>query len=80
VAAASVLAKTERDALMVALAVEYPGYGWVENKGYASPEHMDALRAVGPCDQHRRSWRLPQLAVLGQIPGSDDPSSADLQA
>ena len=37
----------------------YAGYGWVENKGYAAPEHMDALRRLGPCDLHRRSWRLP---------------------
>jgi ribonuclease HII len=64
VAAASVLAKTDRDALMVALATEHPQYGWVDNKGYASPEHMDALRALGPCEQHRRSWRLPVMTAL----------------
>ena len=63
VAAASVLAKTERDELMVSLAARYPQYGWVENKGYASPEHMDALRALGPCEQHRRSWRLPAMTA-----------------
>lgn len=59
VAAASVLAKCERDALMVALAAEHPGYGWAENKGYGSVEHVDALRRRGPCAAHRRSWRLP---------------------
>ena len=59
VAAASVLAKTERDALMVRLAADHPGYGWEENKGYGSPEHVAALRAVGPSRLHRRSWRLP---------------------
>ncbi len=59
VAAASVLAKTERDALMCALAVDHPEYGWDENKGYSSPSHIDALRRSGPCAQHRRSWRLP---------------------
>lgn len=59
VAAASVLAKTTRDALMVELAVEHPAYGWAINKGYASPEHMDALRRLGPCEQHRRSWAIP---------------------
>ncbi len=58
VAAASVLAKVERDALMVALHESHPAYGWVENKGYAAPEHLDALDAWGPCDLHRRSWRL----------------------
>ncbi|MEI8057830.1 MAG: ribonuclease HII [Actinomycetes bacterium] len=59
VAAASVLAKTTRDALMVDLAVVYPEYGWAENKGYASPDHLAALERLGPCSQHRRSWRLP---------------------
>jgi ribonuclease HII len=60
VAAASVLAKTERDALMVALAADHPHYHWDENKGYASPEHLDAIRLRGTCEQHRRSWRLPE--------------------
>ena len=59
VAAASVLAKTTRDAIMVELAAEHPAYGWDVNKGYASPEHLDALRALGPCEQHRRSWAIP---------------------
>lgn len=59
VAAASVLAKVERDALMRDLHVAYPDFGWSENKGYASPEHMEALRRLGPSDHHRRSWRLP---------------------
>lgn len=59
VAAASVLAKVERDGLMVALSAEHPAYGWSVNKGYAAPEHMDALARLGPCELHRRSWRLP---------------------
>lgn len=59
VAAASVLAKVERDAIMGRLAEEHPGYGWDRNKGYASPDHLAALEQRGPCDQHRRSWRLP---------------------
>ena len=58
VAAASVLAKTERDRLMVDLAVEHPEYGWAINKGYATPEHRAALREHGPCVQHRRTWHL----------------------
>ncbi len=66
VAAASVLAKTERDRHMVRLARSYPGFGWEINKGYATPEHMAAIRRLGPCEQHRRSWRLPlrELAAL----------------
>jgi ribonuclease HII len=59
VAAASVLAKVSRDALMVELARVHPEYGWDGNKGYASPGHLAALRDVGPCEQHRRSWNLP---------------------
>lgn len=58
VAAASVLAKTTRDALMVRLAARHPAYGWELNKGYASPEHRAALLERGPCEQHRRSWNL----------------------
>ncbi|MFQ6170252.1 ribonuclease HII [Oryzobacter sp. R7] len=59
VAAASVLAKVTRDRIMVGLGEAQPEYGWVENKGYAAPEHMDALRRLGPSEWHRRSWRLP---------------------
>ncbi|MFV0251735.1 MAG: ribonuclease HII [Beutenbergiaceae bacterium] len=59
IAAASVLAKTERDALMVDLDSRFPDYGWAGNKGYAAPDHTSALRALGPCEHHRRSWSLP---------------------
>jgi ribonuclease HII len=58
VAAASVLAKTTRDAIMVALAEEHPAYRWQENKGYATPAHRAALRRHGPTRYHRVSWRL----------------------
>ena len=59
VAAASVLAKVERDGLMREMARDHPAYGWDINKGYATPDHMTALREVGPCVEHRRSWNLP---------------------
>ena len=59
VAAASVLAKVERDRLMADL--DDPGYGWASNKGYASPAHIRGLTALGASDQHRRSWHLPGL-------------------
>ena len=58
VAAASVLAKTERDALMTRFSGQYPAFGWQENKGYASPAHQAALADHGPCALHRLSWRL----------------------
>jgi ribonuclease HII len=60
VAAASVLAKTERDALMTRLARQYPAFGWDQNKGYGAATHVEALREHGPTPQHRRSWRLPE--------------------
>lgn len=60
VAAASVLAKCARDALMVDLAQRYPGYGWADNKGYAAPEHLEALRRLGPSALHRVSWNIPR--------------------
>ncbi len=59
VAAASVLAKCERDGMMAQLHPDYPQYGWAGNKGYAAPEHLDALRQDGPSQWHRRSWALP---------------------
>jgi ribonuclease HII len=58
VAAASVLAKTARDAIMVRLSEEHPDYAWDENKGYASDRHRGELRRCGPCRHHRQSWRL----------------------
>ena len=77
VAAASVLAKVTRDRIMVDLATHddgYAEYGWVENKGYAAPEHMDALRRLGPCELHRRSWRLPGwMDDNGAVAASDAP-------
>jgi ribonuclease HII len=59
VAAASILAKTARDAIMIELAREHPEYGWAENKGYSAPEHIAALCELGPTAHHRVSWRLP---------------------
>jgi ribonuclease HII len=59
VAAASILAKTTRDAIMVGLHAEHPQYGWAENKGYSAPAHLDALATHGPSPHHRRSWNLP---------------------
>mgnify|MGYP001067670108 CR=1 FL=1 len=63
VAAASVLAKVERDGLMAELAQDHPQYGWADNKGYSASVHLDALAAHGPCAQHRRSWALPGVGT-----------------
>lgn len=56
IAAASILAKTERDRIMCELALEYPDYGFDLHFGYGTPEHLDALREHGPCPIHRRSF------------------------
>ena len=56
IAAASILAKTARDADCLRLEREYPGYGFAKHKGYPTPEHLKALAKLGPCPEHRRSF------------------------
>lgn len=56
IAAASIVAKVKRDALMAGIAPEYPAYLFDVNKGYASPQHIEAIRACGLSDMHRRSF------------------------
>ena len=57
IAAASILAKTERDRLMDELDCQYPGYGFTRHKGYGTPEHLKALQRLGPCPIHRMTFR-----------------------
>ena len=59
VAAASVLAKVERDQLMQKASAKYPKYGFEGNVGYGSAKHMAAIREFGATEFHRRSWNLP---------------------
>ncbi|MFW2513623.1 ribonuclease HII [Demequina sp. SO4-13] len=59
IAAGSVIAKVERDALMAAAHADHPEYGWESNKGYGAAGHLEAIRTLGPTPLHRRSWRLP---------------------
>jgi ribonuclease HII len=56
ISAASIIAKTARDAMLVALDREYPMYGFARHKGYGTPEHLAALELHGPCPHHRRSF------------------------
>jgi ribonuclease HII len=79
VAAASVLAKTERDAIMRELAVTHPAFGWDVNKGYAAPEHLAALQERGACAQHRRSWNL-RAAGTSEAGGTQDGDDATWQS
>lgn len=56
IAAASILAKVERDRFMVMAAEKYPRYGFERNKGYGTKEHIEAIRKYGPCEIHRMSF------------------------
>ncbi|WP_439481327.1 ribonuclease HII [Cyclobacterium plantarum] len=58
IAAASILAKTYRDQLMVSLARDYPGYGWEKNVGYPTKKHREGIRKLGASPLHRKSFRL----------------------
>ncbi|GAB4267300.1 MAG: ribonuclease HII [Deferrisomatales bacterium] len=69
VAAASIVAKEHRDALMVEYGRAYPGYGFEEHKGYPTRAHREALRRLGPCPIHRRSFR----GVEGPAPPAVQP-------
>lgn len=63
ISAASILAKVARDAAMIALDAEHPGYGFAAHKGYGVKAHLDALRRLGPCPHHRTSF-APVRAVM----------------
>ena len=63
IAAASILAKTARDRLMVEMDALYPGYGFAGHKGYHAQVHVEALRTLGPCPIHRRGWEPVRLAL-----------------
>lgn len=56
IAASSIVAKVTRDRLMAELDAAYPGYGFLRNKGYGTPEHIAALQRLGPCPEHRRTF------------------------
>ena len=64
IAAASILAKTHRDQIMVQLHQQYPHYGWDRNKGYPTPEHYLAIEQHGPSPHHRRSFTLYRQHTL----------------
>ncbi len=64
--AASILAKTHRDARLVALEARHPGYGFARHKGYGTAAHLAALARLGPCPEHRRSF-APVRAALERM-------------
>ena len=74
IAAASILAKTARDAWMRQLDLQYPGYGFAQHKGYGTRQHQEALDRLGVCSLHRRTFR-PIVARLDQGQGRETRSS-----
>ncbi len=71
IAAASILAKVERDRYMVEMAEQYPGYAFEKHKGYPTKAHYDALRALGPCPIHRATFlkKLDASVKKEPLPG-----------
>jgi ribonuclease HII len=67
ISAASILAKTARDAQMVAMESRHPGYGFARHKGYPTPEHLEALARLGPCEIHRRTFAPVRLAIAQRM-------------
>jgi ribonuclease HII len=65
VAAASIVAKVERDRLMVALDLDFPGYGFARHKGYGTRAHREALERLGPSPLHRMSWEPMRRQRMG---------------
>lgn len=75
IAAASVLAKVTRDRQMQEFDRQYPGYGFAEHKGYATPKHYEAIEKLGACPIHRRSF-APFRPVVKEMDLFDDLGSA----
>lgn len=69
--AASILAKVGRDQLMRELELSHPGYGFAVHKGYPTAMHLDALRRLGPCEQHRRSFAPVRACLELPMPAFD---------
>lgn len=68
IAAASIIAKEERDRMMADYDAHHPGYGWSQNKGYGTPAHLDALARLGPSPLHRRSFApIAQYSLFSRV-------------
>ncbi|MBU6478659.1 MAG: ribonuclease HII [Xanthomonadaceae bacterium] len=64
ISAASILAKVTRDRILCDYDTRWPGYGFAQHKGYPAPAHLEALRRLGPCPEHRRSFAPVREACL----------------
>ena len=85
VACASVVAKVCRDRLMDRLHPRYPGYGWDHNRGYATEDHREAIRRLGPSPHHRKSFApvaqlVEQVTFNDEVPGSSPGGGIDARA
>jgi ribonuclease HII len=67
IAAASVIAKVTRDRVMLDVERRFPGYGFGVHKGYGTAQHLEALRVLGPCEEHRRSFAPVRAALGGEM-------------
>lgn len=70
IAAASILAKVARDEFMTELDPQFPGYGFAKHKGYPTPAHYAALKELGPCEIHRRSFGPVREALAASLASS----------
>jgi ribonuclease HII len=68
IAAASIVAKVYRDAMMDDYDKEYPEYGFAEHKGYSTKKHLEAIKRFGPCSIHRTGWRTFQPNIYDFLP------------
>lgn len=66
IAAASIVAKVTRDRIMHDLDARYPGYGWIENAGYPTKRHINAIADLGPTPEHRRSFKPIRKILCGE--------------
>jgi ribonuclease HII len=73
ISAASILAKTHRDRLMLTLDAVYPDYGFARHFGYPTPEHLACLARLGPCDVHRRSFAPVRAALAAALKSLNSP-------
>ncbi len=68
IGAASILAKTTRDELMIKLDHRYPQYGFAQHKGYGTPDHLAALKKHGPINEHRKSFAPVRAMIQNELP------------
>ena len=78
IAAASVLAKVTRDAIMTEMHNDWPDYEFDQHKGYITPAHSEALQRLGPCEQHRRRYVNVRRALQGLAPVGDTDLEPDI--